>query len=68
VYYPVPQVYDGKLEPNKGRDCQTDDIRKTYAELKAKGVDIDEPKELGFGIFTQFRDVDGNEFGLREDK
>ena len=47
---------------------QTDDIKKTYAELKAKGVDIDEPKELGFGIFTAFRDIDGNEFGLREHK
>lgn len=47
---------------------QTDDIRKTYVELKEKGVDIDEPKEMGFGIFTQFRDIDGNEFGLREHK
>jgi lactoylglutathione lyase len=47
---------------------QTDDIHKTYAELKEKGVDIDEPKEMGFGIFTQFRDIDGNEFGLRQHK
>jgi lactoylglutathione lyase len=45
---------------------QTDDLDKTYQELKAKGVDIDEPKDLGFGRFTQFRDIDGNEFGLRE--
>jgi catechol 2,3-dioxygenase-like lactoylglutathione lyase family enzyme len=47
---------------------ETDDIQKTYEELKAKGVDIDPPKEMGFGIFTQFRDIDGNEFGLRQHK
>lgn len=47
---------------------QTDDIDRAYADLKARGVDIDEPKEMGFGIFTQFRDIDGNEFGLREHK
>ncbi|WAH38881.1 VOC family protein [Alicyclobacillus dauci] len=47
---------------------QTNDIQNTYSELRAKGVNIDEPKELGFGIFTSFRDIDGNEFGLREHK
>jgi predicted enzyme related to lactoylglutathione lyase len=47
---------------------QTDDIQQTYTKLKANGVDIDEPKEMGFGIFTAFRDIDGNEFGLRQHK
>jgi lactoylglutathione lyase len=47
---------------------ETDDIENTYRDLKARGVDIDEPKEMGFGIFTQFRDIDGNEFGLRQEK
>ncbi|MFD0695156.1 VOC family protein [Paenibacillus sp. GCM10027628] len=55
-------------ETKVGIVFQTDDIREAYAKLQANGVDIDEPKELGFGIFTQFRDPDGNEFGLRQHK
>jgi catechol 2,3-dioxygenase-like lactoylglutathione lyase family enzyme len=47
---------------------QTNDLDKTYQELKAKGVDIDEPKDMGVARFTQFRDIDGNEFTLREQK
>jgi lactoylglutathione lyase len=61
-------MMEGANEQKLGFVFQTDDIQKAYTDLKAKGVDIDEPKELGFGIFTQFRDIDGNEFGLRQHK
>ncbi len=43
----------------------SDDIEKTYFELKVKGVNFKEPpnKHSG-GVFTQFADPDGNVFVL----
>jgi predicted enzyme related to lactoylglutathione lyase len=43
----------------------TDDIVATCDELKAKGVEItEEPSQQGWGWWAQFKDPDGNEFGL----
>jgi catechol 2,3-dioxygenase-like lactoylglutathione lyase family enzyme len=40
----------------------TDDCRKTYEELKAKGVEfLDEPTEQPYGIDCGFRDPFGNQ-------
>jgi predicted enzyme related to lactoylglutathione lyase len=43
----------------------TDEIQKTYAELSEKGVEFTtEPKMESWGWWAQFKDPDGNEFGL----
>ena len=46
---------------------QTDDCRKTYEELKAKGVEFkSEPAERPYGIEAIFRDDSGNWFSLTQ--
>jgi catechol 2,3-dioxygenase-like lactoylglutathione lyase family enzyme len=47
----------------------TDDCRKTYAELKARGVEfMSEPAEKPYGIEATFRDDSGNWFSLTQQK
>jgi predicted enzyme related to lactoylglutathione lyase len=44
-----------------------DDIEGTYKQLKERGVEFtEEPSEQPWGKWAQFRDQDGNEFGLIE--
>ena len=48
---------------------QTDDCRKTYATLKAKGVTfLSEPAEQFYGVEATFQDGSGNWFSLTEPK
>ncbi len=43
----------------------TDDCRKTYEELKARGVEFhEEPTERPYGVDAGFRDPSGNNFRL----
>jgi len=43
----------------------TDDVEKTYFDLKTKGVQFTEPpNKQHWGMFTQFVDLDGNTFVL----
>ena len=52
-----------------GGVLETDDCRRTYEELKARGVEfISEPKEMPYGIEALFRDVDGNYYSMGERK
>jgi predicted enzyme related to lactoylglutathione lyase len=45
----------------------TDDCRRTYEELKARGVEfIQEPAERFYGIEATFRDNSGNWFSLTQ--
>jgi catechol 2,3-dioxygenase-like lactoylglutathione lyase family enzyme len=45
----------------------TDDCRKTYTELKAKGVEfLSEPAERPYGIEAVFKDNSGNWFSLTQ--
>jgi catechol 2,3-dioxygenase-like lactoylglutathione lyase family enzyme len=47
----------------------TADCRKTYEELKAKGVEfVSEPKEHFYGVESVFRDPFGNWFSLTQPK
>ena len=44
-----------------------DDMRNTYEELSGRGVEFSQqPSEQPWGIWAQFKDPDGNEFGLIE--
>jgi catechol 2,3-dioxygenase-like lactoylglutathione lyase family enzyme len=46
---------------------ETDDCRKTYTELVARGVEfLAEPQERPYGIEALFRDDSGNWFSLTE--
>ena len=46
---------------------ETDDIQKTFADLKAKGVRIvDEPKKQPYGWWGVFADQDGNTYGVHQ--
>ncbi len=48
---------------------ECDDIQATYEELGGKGVEFtQEPSEQPWGMWAQFKDQDGNEFGLYSDK
>ena len=48
-----------------GGVLEADDVRATYEDLKAKGVDfVREPKEMPYGIEALFRDDSGNFFSL----
>jgi catechol 2,3-dioxygenase-like lactoylglutathione lyase family enzyme len=43
----------------------TDNVRKTYEELKARGVEFQsEPVEQDWGSFALFKDSEGNQFVL----
>jgi catechol 2,3-dioxygenase-like lactoylglutathione lyase family enzyme len=47
----------------------SDDCRKTYEELKAKGVQfLSEPAERPYGIEAIFKDNSGNWFSLTEER
>ena len=42
-----------------------DDVRKSYAELKGRGVEFDgEPKQEPWGTYAVFKDSEGNSFVL----
>ncbi len=44
---------------------ECDDIRATHEELRGRGVEFTEqPSEQPWGLWAQFKDQDGNEFGL----
>jgi len=46
---------------------QTDDCRRTYEELKARGVQfVREPKQMPYGVEALFRDDSGNFFSLTQ--
>lgn len=59
-------VQDGKLGAGA---FSTADCRKTFAELKEKGVEfLSEPKEQFYGVEALFKDNSGNWFSMTEQK
>lgn len=47
----------------------TDDCKKTYAELKERGVEFaSEPKDMPYGVEAVFRDDSGNFYSLTQRK
>jgi predicted enzyme related to lactoylglutathione lyase len=52
-----------------GGVLETDNCRRTYEELKGRGVEfISEPKEMPYGIEALFRDDSGNFWSMGERK
>lgn len=46
----------------------TTDIESAYAKMKQNGVEVGEMQKMPFGTMFTFKDQDGNEYILREDK
>ncbi|EKQ57298.1 MULTISPECIES: VOC family protein [unclassified Clostridium] len=46
----------------------TDDIEKAYAEMKNNSVDVGELMTMPYGKMFSFKDLDNNQYLLREDK
>lgn len=46
----------------------TTDIRETYDEMKNNGVEVSEIMNMPYGIMFKFKDQDGNDYLVREDK
>lgn len=46
----------------------TSDIDATYKELKEKEVEVGELMKMSYGSMFSFKDQDGNEFLIREDR
>jgi catechol 2,3-dioxygenase-like lactoylglutathione lyase family enzyme len=52
-----------------GGVLETDDCRRTYEELKARGVEfVSEPRQMPYGIEAIFRDDSGNIYSMGERK
>jgi predicted enzyme related to lactoylglutathione lyase len=46
----------------------TKDIDVAYEQMKSKGVEVGELQKMPYGSMFSFKDQDGNEYILREDK
>ena len=65
VLYPRSLMKDwNERKPSIVFEC--DDVDQTYGELKRRGVEVGAPPvSMQWGKFASFKDLDGNEFGLR---
>jgi predicted enzyme related to lactoylglutathione lyase len=46
----------------------TTDIESTYEKMKENGVSVNEMQRMPFGTMFSFKDQDGNNYLLREDR
>ena len=46
----------------------TDDIESTYNEMKTNEVEVGEIMKMPYGSIFKFKDMDGNDYLVREDK
>lgn len=61
----TPQGQEDRVGTFFNGSLQTDNVQKTFEELKAKGVEfLHEPKTEPWGTFTIFKDSEGNQFVL----
>jgi predicted enzyme related to lactoylglutathione lyase len=61
----TPPGHENRVGSFSNVTFMTDDIDKTYLELKARGVEFPAPPtKQPWGHFVKFKDPDGNEFVL----
>jgi lactoylglutathione lyase len=67
VLYPKSMMPDwAERKPSIVFSC--DNIERTYREMADRGVRFSQPpKDMAWGLFAMFEDVDGNGFGLRQE-
>ncbi|MBL8113104.1 MAG: VOC family protein [Acidobacteria bacterium] len=59
----TPEGHESRIGTFFAGSLAADDVRATYEELKAKGVEFEsEPKEQPWGTFAIMKDADGNQF------
>lgn len=59
-------VVEGAPGAVQGLQVVVDDVRAAHAELRARGVEVDDVVDLPWGSFTWFRDPDGNRWALQQ--
>ena len=60
----TPDGHEDRIGTFFNGSFHCDDVEHTYRELSERGVDISAPEKQPWGIFTRFRDPDGNSFIL----
>jgi predicted enzyme related to lactoylglutathione lyase len=61
----TPDGHEDRIGTFQGISFMTEDVAKTHAELKARGVEFSEgPTKQEWGTYAIFKDVDGNQFVL----
>jgi lactoylglutathione lyase len=65
VIYPKSMMPNwSELKPSIVFECE--DIQKAYEQFTAAGVEfLEEPKQMRWGTYARFKDIDGNEFVLK---
>jgi predicted enzyme related to lactoylglutathione lyase len=67
---PDPNGWSKNWKPGSAPpiNLRVDDCRKTFGEMKARGVRFDqaEPQEYAWGISATFTDPDGNRFAINQ--
>jgi len=57
--------HEDRIGTFQGISFFTDDVQKTYEEMKKRGVEFSEgPTKQDWGTYAIFKDVDGNQFVL----
>ncbi len=63
----TPPGMEGRIGGFSNIVWDTDDIQATYGDLAARGVEFTQPPaRQPWGWWAQFKDPDGNEFGLHQ--
>ena len=61
----TPDGHEDRIGTFQGISFFTDDVHKTYEEMKKRGVEFSEgPTKQEWGTYAIFKDVDGNQFVL----
>ena len=61
----TPEGHESRIGQFQGISFMADNVRKTYEELSARGVEfIGPPQEADWGSSAIFKDPDGNQFVL----
>jgi predicted enzyme related to lactoylglutathione lyase len=61
----TPEGHEDRIGTSSNVIFTSDNIEKSYQELKKKGVDfVQPPTKESWGIYALFKDVDGNTFCL----
>lgn len=59
----TPEGHEARIGQFQSLSFRCDDVERTYAELKALGVEFEKPPEKQpWGTFAIFKDPDGNRF------
>jgi lactoylglutathione lyase len=69
TYIALTAASDFGTQPGQGSGGFTmavADVRRLYEELKARGVDVEEPKEERWSTYLRFTDPDGHQIMVSE--